>query len=114
MANCIFCAIARGEIPAKIVRSDDGTVAFKDVNPMAPVHILVIPREHVASLNHLEERHAGMLERLLAVARDVAEAEGVSETGYRLVVNVGTQGGQTVDHLHVHVLGGRDLSWPPG
>jgi histidine triad (HIT) family protein len=114
VAGCIFCGIVRGEIPARIVRSDDDIVAFRDINPMAPVHVLVIPREHVASLNHVEAEHAGLLDRLVAVARDVAKAEGVSESGYRLVVNVGPQAGQSVDHLHVHVLGGRDLAWPPG
>ena len=112
MADCLFCKIASGAIPAQIVRRDDGMLAFRDVNPQAPVHVLIIPTMHTANLT--ATLNAGLLGRLLAFARDVAVAEGIAEAGYRVVVNTNAQGGQTVFHLHLHVLGGRPLRWPPG
>lgn len=111
--NCLFCKIARGDIPATIVQSDEQTVAFRDVNPQAPTHVLVIPREHVSGAPAVVE-HARVWGPLMAAAAAVARAEGLEERGYRLVVNSGPEAGQSVDHLHVHVLGGRPLAWPPG
>ena len=110
--SCLFCRIVRGEIPAKIVRQDEHTVAFRDIDPKAPTHVLVIPKTHVPSLN--EATDAEMLGRLMLVARSIAEAEGLLTDGYRTVVNTGANAGQTVHHIHLHLLGGRHLSWPPG
>lgn len=112
MADCLFCKIASGTIPAQIVRRGEGMLAFRDINPQAPVHVLVIPTAHTASLNDTPD--AGLLGRLLAFARDIAAAEGLADDGYRVVVNTNAAGGQTVLHLHLHVLGGRALRWPPG
>jgi histidine triad (HIT) family protein len=102
----------KGEIPATIVAKTEKAVAFRDINPQAPTHVLVIPREHVQSLAHAED--AAMLGDLMAFAAEVARLEAVSEGGYRVVANVGSNGGQTVDHLHLHILGGRHMTWPPG
>ncbi|HEX6134593.1 MAG TPA: histidine triad nucleotide-binding protein [Longimicrobiales bacterium] len=113
-SDCIFCRIADGAIPATIVREDDETVAFRDLDPKAPVHVLVIPRRHIASVNDVAADDAGVLGALFVAARDVAAAEGVAESGYRLVVNTGPAANQTVHHVHLHVLGGRDMRWPPG
>lgn len=110
--SCIFCKVAAGEIPAAVVKRGDGLVAFKDINPQAPTHLLVIPRDHVASLNDVTD--ASLLGRLVAFARDAAREVGLAERGYRLVINTNADGGQTVFHLHVHVLGGRPMVWPPG
>lgn len=112
--SCVFCRIAAGEVPAKVVREDEYTVAFRDINPQAPTHVLVIPRRHVESANVLAPADAELVGRLVLAARDVARAEGVAETGYRLVMNTGPAAGQSVDHIHLHVLGGRELDWPPG
>ncbi len=113
-ASCIFCRIAAGEIPSRRVYEDEHLVAIRDIQPAAPVHVLVIPREHLESINDLEERHTELAGRLLLAVKRVAEQEGVAERGYRTVVNTGTEGGQTVPHLHLHVLGGRPFGWPPG
>jgi histidine triad (HIT) family protein len=113
-SDCLFCRIAAGSIPADVVHETDRVMAFRDVNPQAPVHVLVIPKDHVASLDAADGDHAAILAETLLAARDVARAEGVAETGYRAVTNVGDDGGQSVHHLHVHVLGGRALGWPPG
>ena len=110
--NCLFCRIVSGDIPSTQVAQSDRAIAFRDVNPQAPTHVLVIPRAHVASLASADD--AGMLGDLLAFAASVARAEGLEEDGYRVVANTGTNGGQTVDHLHLHVLGGRRMTWPPG
>jgi histidine triad (HIT) family protein len=110
--SCLFCRIVRGEIPAKIVREDEHTVAFRDIDPKAPTHVLVIPRQHVATLNEATDAEA--LGRLLLAARDVAAAEGIAESGYRTVLNCGAGAGQTVFHVHLHLLGGRQMHWPPG
>ena len=109
--SCLFCRIARGEIPARIVREDDHTVAFRDIDPKAPTHVLVIPRVHVASLD--EARDPALVGQVMLAAAEVAASEGIAG-GYRTVINTGADAGQTVHHLHVHVLGGRKLAWPPG
>jgi len=113
-ADCLFCAIAAGRIPATTLHEDEETLAFRDIAPQAPVHVLVIPRKHVGSLDAAGDGDVELLGRLLLCARDVARSEGIAETGYRTVVNTGDEGGQTVGHVHVHVLGGRPLKWPPG
>jgi histidine triad (HIT) family protein len=112
--NCIFCQIVEGEIPAAIVYRDERALAFDDVNPQAPVHVLVISREHIESLDDASHRDEVTLGHLLRVAARVANERGLSESGYRTVINTGTGAGQSVFHLHVHVLGGRALGWPPG
>ncbi|HJR62718.1 MAG TPA: histidine triad nucleotide-binding protein [Gemmatimonadaceae bacterium] len=109
---CLFCRIVRGEVPAKIVAETDECVAFRDVNPQAPVHVLVIPREHVASLS--EARDPALVGRLALVAADIAKREGIAESGYRTVINTNANAGQTVFHIHLHLLGGRRMEWPPG
>jgi len=110
--GCIFCKIAAGEIPATIVKRADGMLAFKDLNAQAPTHVLVIPTTHVGTLN--DAKDPAMLGKLMAFARDVAQEAGIATTGYRVVVNTNPDGGQTVFHLHLHVLGGRAMHWPPG
>ena len=110
--DCLFCRIVRKEIPAKLVAENDHCVAFRDINPQAPVHVLVIPREHVASLNQATD--AAMIGRLSLMAADIARSEGVSESGYRTVINTNSAAGQTVFHVHLHLLGGRSMHWPPG
>jgi histidine triad (HIT) family protein len=112
MADCLFCKVAKGDIPATVVKRADGLIAFKDINPQAPTHLLVIPTEHVATLD--ATRGSDLLGRLLAFARDVAREAGLAERGYRVVLNTNAEGGQTVFHLHLHVLGGRAMRWPPG
>ncbi|HSK18439.1 MAG TPA: histidine triad nucleotide-binding protein [Longimicrobiales bacterium] len=111
---CIFCRIADGEIPATVVRQDEHTVAFRDLDPKAPMHVLVIPRKHIASINDIGDDDAAVMGALLIAARDVAASEGIAESGYRLVVNTGAAANQTVHHVHLHVMGGRDMRWPPG
>ena len=110
--NCLFCRIIRGEIPAKIVAENAHCVAFRDINPQAPVHVLIIPREHVPSLD--QARDAALLGRLSLMAADIARREGIAERGYRTVVNTNADAGQTVFHLHLHLIGGRAMGWPPG
>jgi histidine triad (HIT) family protein len=112
--NCIFCKIAAGEIPANKVLDEPDLVAFHDLHPAAPTHVLVIPREHIANLPAAAPTHEALLGRLLLAASRVAAAAGIAEGGFRVVVNAGPHAGQSVDHLHVHVLGGRSLGWPPG
>ncbi len=112
--DCIFCRIVAGEIPANVVREDEETVAFRDIDPKAPTHVLVIPRRHIASVNEIGESDAELVGRLYLAAKEVAEEEGLAHAGYRLVMNTGPDAGQTVDHIHLHVLGGRALEWPPG
>jgi histidine triad (HIT) family protein len=111
---CLFCRIIAGEIPATIVHADDLVIALRDVAPQAPTHVLLLPREHIASAADLTEAHGTLLGRLFAVAADLARSEGIAERGYRLTTNVGTWGGQSVPHLHVHLMGGRAFDWPPG
>ena len=110
--NCLFCKIVRGEIPSNKVAESEVAIAFRDVNPQAPTHVLVVPRTHVASLAAAED--AALLGGLMTMAASVARSEGIESSGYRVVANTGGDGGQTVDHLHLHVLGGRRLTWPPG
>lgn len=112
--DCLFCRIAAGEIPATIVHEDDDIVAFRDIAPHAPTHILLIPRRHIASALELTDDDGPLLGRLFAAAADLARAEGIADDGYRLVNNVGRWGGQTVEHLHLHLMGGRTFEWPPG
>lgn len=112
--DCLFCRIVAGEIPSTQVASDDLVVAFRDIAPRAPTHILVVPREHIPSAADLAEDDGPLLGRLFAAAARIAREEGIAEAGYRIVTNIGTWGGQTVDHLHFHVMGGRAFSWPPG
>ena len=112
--DTVFCKIARGEIDADVVYEDDYCKALTDMNPQAPTHILVIPKEHVTNLFDAEEEDAELLGRLMLAARNVAEEQGLEEDGFRLVVNNGGGVGQSVFHLHLHVLGGRSFSWPPG
>ncbi|HEX6695049.1 MAG TPA: histidine triad nucleotide-binding protein [Longimicrobiales bacterium] len=111
---CIFCKIVNEEIPAAVVYSDDDVIAFRDLHPKAPLHVLIIPRRHISSVNDVEADDAAVLGRLFVAARAVAESEGVAKSGYRLVMNTGSHAGQTVDHIHLHILAGRAMSWPPG
>lgn len=113
-STCLFCRIVAGEIPAQVVLEDDYAIAFRDINPQAPTHVLVIPRMHIASANALLPDHAELVGRIFLMAREVAAREGIDDRGYRLVMNTGPDGGQTVDHIHLHVLGGRSFAWPPG
>ena len=111
-ANCLFCKIAAGDVPADVVHETDRSVAFRDIDPKAPVHVLVIPREHVASLN--EALDPSIVGQLALVAAEIARQEGIAESGYRTVFNTNRDAGQTVFHLHLHLLGGRAMTWPPG
>jgi len=110
--SCLFCRIISREIPATIIAEDEHCLAFRDITPQAPTHVLVIPKEHVPSLNQVTD--PAVVGRVMAFARDVAKAEGIAERGYRVVLNTNAEGGQTVLHLHAHVLGGRAMLWPPG
>ena len=112
--DCLFCRIVRGEIPADIVAEGESWLAFRDIQPQAPVHVLVIPRKHVASVADLSEQDGDLSAELVQAAAEVARAEGVFESGFRIVTNVGERAGQSVFHLHLHVLGGRRMRWPPG
>ncbi|HEV7374390.1 MAG TPA: histidine triad nucleotide-binding protein [Pyrinomonadaceae bacterium] len=112
--NCLFCRIVAGEIPADIVYQDERCIAFRDTNPQAPVHVLVIPREHMESLDEATQKDEATLGHLLRVAARVANEQEISEGGYRTVINTGAGAGQSIFHLHLHVLGGRQLNWPPG
>src|SRR5205814_2363089 len=112
--NCLFCAVASGDQPANILYQDDRCVAFHDINPQSPKHILVIPREHMDSLNDASRNDEALLGYLLRIAARIANQLGVAEEGFRLIINTGKSAGQTVEHLHVHMLGGRPMTWPPG
>ncbi len=114
MSDCIFCRIIKGEILSKKIYEDDEMLAFHDITPMAPVHFLLIPKKHIKSLLHLKREDIALVGRLLGKARDLAKEQGCGENGARFVINAGRDGGQTVDHLHIHILGGRALGWPPG
>ena len=111
--SCLFCKIVAGVIPSTAVYQDDRLYAFADIGPKAPTHILIVPREHIASISEAAEDHRDLLGHLLYTAAQIAREKGLY-SGYRLVINNGPDGGQTVDHLHVHLLGGRSLAWPPG
>jgi len=112
--SCLFCRIVAGEIPADVVHETGRTIAFRDIAPQSPVHVLVIPREHVVSLGAAEDDQASLFGELMLAARDVARKTGLSDSGFRTVLNSGPDGGQEVMHVHAHVLGGRSLTWPPG
>lgn len=112
--DCLFCKIINGEIPSSKVYEDEKVYAFRDIEPQAPVHILIIPKEHIASANELTEENASVVGHIFAVAAKIAKDEGIADGGYRIVNNCGQDGGQTVGHLHFHMLGGRSLAWPPG
>ncbi|MDG4563333.1 MAG: histidine triad nucleotide-binding protein [Candidatus Competibacter sp.] len=114
MNDCIFCKIAAGEIPADIVYDDGEVLAFRDINPEAPVHLLLIPRRHIATLNDLNEADAALVGRLYLAGQQIASELGVAESGYRTVINCNRDAGQLVFHIHMHLLAGRELGWPPG
>ncbi len=114
MSDTIFGKIARGEVPADLVYEDEAVVAFRDLNPQAPTHILIIPRKPISTLNDLEEEDAALVGKLFLAAKQIAAQEGIAEAGYRTVINCNGEGGQTVFHLHLHLLGGRPMGWPPG
>jgi histidine triad (HIT) family protein len=113
-ADCLFCKILAGDIPADIVYESETAIAFRDINPQAPTHVLIIPRRHIATINALDADDAHLVGDLFLVAKHIAREEGVAERGYRVAMNCNAAAGQTVFHLHLHLLGGRDLSWPPG
>lgn len=112
--ECLFCNIVAGEIPAEVVFESEDVVAFRDINPQAPTHVVIIPKRHIATINDLAESDADALGQLYLAAKVIAAQENVSEPGYRTVMNCNAAAGQTVFHIHLHLLGGRDLSWPPG
>ena len=114
MSDCLFCKIAEGKIPAKVVHQDQDTVAFEDINPQAPLHVLVIPRLHVPTMNDLGQEHDALLGKLFRVAATLAREKGYAASGWRAVMNANRDAGQTVFHVHLHVLGGRTMAWPPG
>ena len=113
MSDCLFCKIVAGDIPAQLVAESDTALAFYDIAPQAPVHVLVIPKVHVTDINEIDGDHP-VMDDLIALVQSVVTEEGIKDAGYRLVVNVGVDGQQTVPHLHIHVLGGRRMTWPPG
>jgi histidine triad (HIT) family protein len=114
MSDCLFCKIIAGEIPSKKVAESDTAYAFYDIEPQSPVHVLVVPKQHITSADHIADSHGGVVDDLVLLAQLVADITGVRESGYRLVMNVGVDAQMTVPHLHLHVLGGRRLEWPPG
>lgn len=113
-SSCLFCRIVAREVPADIVHASDNVVAFRDVNPQAPTHILLVPKDHIVSVAQITEKHAGVLAELLVGATHLARTDGIDQSGWRLVTNVGPDAGQSVPHLHFHLLGGRAMGWPPG
>ena len=112
--DCLFCKIAAGEIPSTKVYEDNLVYAFRDIEPQAPVHVLIIPKQHIASANEINDENCAIVGHIFKVAAEIAKNEGIAEDGYRIVTNIGENGGQTVKHLHYHMLGGRYLQWPPG
>lgn len=114
MSQCIFCKIVAGEIPSTKVHEDDQVLAFRDLHPQAPTHILIIPKRHIATLNDLQEGDEALVGRIFLVAKQLAAQEGLAEAGYRTVFNCNKAGGQEVYHIHLHLLGGRQMTWPPG
>ncbi len=112
--NCLFCKIAAGEIPSEQVYGDEEFYAFRDISPAAPTHILIIPRKHIARIQETQPDDAKLLGEMLLLANKIAEAEGLTERGFRYVINSNEEGGQTVFHIHLHILGGRQMAWPPG
>ena len=114
MTDCLFCKMVSGEIQPDVVFEDDDVLAFRDVNPQAPVHVLVIPKSHIATTNELTPEHAGLVGKMVLAARQIAADEGIAEPGYRMVMNCNPEAGQSVYHIHLHMLGGRPMNWPPG
>jgi histidine triad (HIT) family protein len=114
MSDCIFCKIARRDIQAMVVHDTDEIMAFRDINPQSPVHVLVIPKKHYASVNDFTDADANLIGKMVLAAKNIAKQEKLAERGYRLVWNCGNDGGQSVAHVHLHLLGGRSLGWPPG
>ncbi len=112
--DCLFCKIIAGEIPSAKVYEDDLVFAFRDIDPKAPTHILIIPKQHIASVNEINDENCNVVGHIFKIAAEIAKSEGIAEDGYRIVTNIGENGGQTVGHLHYHMLGGRSLQWPPG
>lgn len=112
--DCIFCNIIKGDIPSSKVYENEKVYAFNDISPVAPVHVLIIPKEHIESINDLTEENASLVTDVMLAAKEIAAQLGISESGYRVVTNCGQAAGQTVNHIHFHLLGGRDLAWPPG
>jgi len=109
--NCLFCKIVNREIPAAVIYEDEKIMAFKDIKPVAPVHLLIIPKKHISLINHLESEDKELIGELFLVAQKIAKEQGISESGYRVIVNVGKDAGQTIDHLHLHLMGGAKLPW---
>lgn len=114
MTDCLFCRMVKGEIKPDVVFEDDEVLAFRDLNPQAPVHVLVIPKQHIATLNDLDAAHASLMGKMYLAAKQVAQQEGLAERGYRTVVNCNAEAGQSVYHVHLHLLAGRAMHWPPG
>ncbi|NOY62704.1 MAG: histidine triad nucleotide-binding protein [Gammaproteobacteria bacterium] len=114
MQECLFCKMVAGQITPDSVYEDDQVLAFRDINPQAPVHLLIIPKQHIATINDVDEQHVALMGRLFWVAKKVAAQEGLADPGYRVVMNCNEDGGQAVYHIHLHLLGGRALGWPPG
>jgi len=114
MNDCIFCKLANGEIPTEFLFESENIVAFNDASPVAPVHVLIIPKRHLESINDLKGQESGLIQEMTLAARDIAENLGIKDKGYRLVINTGLDGGQEVMHLHMHLVGGRPMNWPPG
>lgn len=114
MENCLFCKIIKGEIPCSKVYEDEDVIAFRDISPEAPSHILVIPKMHIESVNFITEQNSNIISKIFVAINKIVKEQGIDETGYRVVNNCGEHGGQTVKHLHFHLLGGRNLTWPPG
>jgi histidine triad (HIT) family protein len=114
MADCLFCKVAAGEVPASVVFQNDHVVAFKDITPRAPTHVLIVPRRHIATLNELSPEDDALVGEMVRAAAAIAKEQGLSERGYRTVFNCNADAGQTVFHIHLHLLGGRPMTWPPG
>lgn len=114
MGNCIFCKIIAGEIPSKKVYEDERVFAFEDINPEAPIHVLIVPKKHISNINELTEEEEKLIGHIFVVSKEIANEYNIKDTGYRIVTNCGKDAGQTVDHIHFHLLGGRNLNWPPG
>jgi len=114
MVDCIFCKIANGKIPSDKVYENENVYAFRDLDPVAPTHVLIVPKEHIKSLDEMEDANQSLLGEMMLTAKKIAKSEGLSEAGYRVVNNIGKAGGQSVDHFHLHVVGGRNMQWPPG
>lgn len=113
-SDCLFCRISAGELDAELIYETDTVIGFRDINPQAPTHVLIVPRRHISTIDDLGETDAEIVGKLFLAARDIGRQEGVTDAGYRTVMNCNAAAGQTVFHIHLHLLGGRDLSWPPG